>query len=215
MDPPPPKSPALPSSQWPLCCAPPPLNPPPHALPPFAQYLKKDTAAKAEIENLKAQGAQMIIALTHMREYNDVQFLKDVPEVDLLLGMCRGLVVPSAGWRGIGIRWAGPSSCCPRYCAATVVLFCFEGIGVRQSRPPQDLETMWRAPTDPQTIAYSASAGPRLPSVGSQPLSVIAQPPSVGSQPLSVIAQPQSVGSQLLSVIAQPQSVGSQAPSLA
>jgi 5'-nucleotidase len=55
-------------------------------LPDYVQYLKKDTAAKAEIENLKAQGAQMIIALTHMREYNDVQFLKDVPEVDLLLG---------------------------------------------------------------------------------------------------------------------------------
>ena len=52
------------------------------------QYRDKVEYAKAEIKNLKAQGAEMIIALTHMREYNDRAFLENVPEVDLLLGMC-------------------------------------------------------------------------------------------------------------------------------
>jgi len=55
-------------------------------LPDYVQYLDKATAAKEEIKNLKARGAQIIIALTHMRQYNDTQFLKDVPDCDLLLG---------------------------------------------------------------------------------------------------------------------------------
>eukprot|EP00667_Euglena_gracilis_P001460 EG_transcript_1460 len=55
-------------------------------LPSFVQYVDKVSSAKVEITLLKEAGAQLIIALTHMREYNDRAFLEDVPEVDLLLG---------------------------------------------------------------------------------------------------------------------------------
>jgi len=55
-------------------------------LPPWVQYNDKVACAKEEIRILKAQGAHVIIALTHMREYNDRAFLENVPEVDLLLG---------------------------------------------------------------------------------------------------------------------------------
>eukprot|EP01012_Entosiphon_sulcatum_P009724 TRINITY_DN15552_c0_g1_i1.p1 TRINITY_DN15552_c0_g1~~TRINITY_DN15552_c0_g1_i1.p1 ORF type:complete len:817 (-),score=109.54 TRINITY_DN15552_c0_g1_i1:54-2504(-) len=55
-------------------------------LPSWVEYVERVGAAKAEIAKLKAKGAQLIVALTHMREPNDIALVEAVPEIDLVLG---------------------------------------------------------------------------------------------------------------------------------
>ena len=38
------------------------------------------------IKQLKSEGCNLIIALTHMMKYNDIKLAKKFPEIDLILG---------------------------------------------------------------------------------------------------------------------------------
>jgi 2',3'-cyclic-nucleotide 2'-phosphodiesterase (5'-nucleotidase family) len=51
-----------------------------------AQYVDYIPAAQAAVEELKAQGAELIIALTHMDMADDRELATAVPEIDLILG---------------------------------------------------------------------------------------------------------------------------------
>lgn len=51
-----------------------------------SKYLDFVTTGRAAAQNLKAQGADMVIALTHMEMRNDRLLAQEVPEIDLILG---------------------------------------------------------------------------------------------------------------------------------
>lgn len=50
------------------------------------EYCDKIICAKEEARRLKQEGADLVIALTHQREVNDRELLRNVPEIDLALG---------------------------------------------------------------------------------------------------------------------------------
>ena len=50
------------------------------------EYRDKVSCARAEAQRLRQEGADLVIALTHQREVNDRELLRQVPEVDLALG---------------------------------------------------------------------------------------------------------------------------------
>lgn len=59
-----------------------------NSLPPNLIYKSASETAKALIPELRAQGAQIVIALTHMREPNDIKLAENTPSglIDIILG---------------------------------------------------------------------------------------------------------------------------------
>lgn len=49
----------------------------------YSDYIE---VAKKMAVDLRADGAEIVIAITHSREPNDLRLTKEVPEIDLLLG---------------------------------------------------------------------------------------------------------------------------------
>ena len=70
-------------------------------LPPFIEYRDAVETARSEIKILKEKGCQVTIALTHMRHNNDLAFIKQLPELDMLLGghdhFYRSEILPETG----------------------------------------------------------------------------------------------------------------------
>ena len=59
-----------------------------NALPPNLVYKSASATAEELVPCLRAQGCEFIIALTHMREPNDIKLAQETPEglIDLILG---------------------------------------------------------------------------------------------------------------------------------
>ena len=59
-----------------------------NALPPNLIYKSASETAKRLIPSLRAEGAEIVIALTHQREHNDLKLAKNTPEglIDVILG---------------------------------------------------------------------------------------------------------------------------------
>eukprot|EP01060_Flectonema_neradi_P029928 TRINITY_DN4249_c1_g1_i1.p1 TRINITY_DN4249_c1_g1~~TRINITY_DN4249_c1_g1_i1.p1 ORF type:complete len:1017 (+),score=181.89 TRINITY_DN4249_c1_g1_i1:48-3098(+) len=55
-------------------------------LPAYIEYRDAVETARSELKILKEKGCQVTIALTHMRHNNDLDFIKQLPELDMLLG---------------------------------------------------------------------------------------------------------------------------------
>eukprot|EP01065_Artemidia_motanka_P017831 TRINITY_DN2122_c0_g2_i2.p1 TRINITY_DN2122_c0_g2~~TRINITY_DN2122_c0_g2_i2.p1 ORF type:complete len:1087 (+),score=246.41 TRINITY_DN2122_c0_g2_i2:112-3261(+) len=55
-------------------------------LPPYVKYQSYTDVGRRKAAELRALGCEVVIALTHMRQHNDIAFAESVPEVDIVLG---------------------------------------------------------------------------------------------------------------------------------